>query len=428
MFGWEYPPHITGGLGTACYGITKGLVSFDDINLTFIVPRVYGDEFKNRIQLIGANEIELSKEILVKVKKISKHSFPGLYPKFSAYISPEQYAILIKEKKVRTKNPVKDNPTARIDFSGKYGESLFDESRKFGLVASEIARTTEHDIIHVHDWLTFEAGIEAKRISGKPLIAHIHATELDRCGEYHNRKVFSLEKRGMEKADRIITVSNFTRNTVIKRYGIYPDKVITVHNASEPGNSSTLSIGKPAINDKIVTFLGRITSQKGPEYFINAAYKVLKKTNNVRFVMAGSGDMMEVLIKYVARLGISDRFHFTGFLRGDDVYRMYAMSDLYVMPSVSEPFGISPLEALQSGVPVIISKQSGVSEVIKHAIKIDFWDIDRLADAMYGVLNYTGIRKTMLDKGMQEAMNLKWADTAEKIRNIYYSLAYKKVS
>jgi glycogen(starch) synthase len=428
MFGWEYPPHITGGLGTACYGITKGLGSFDDINLVFIVPKAYGDEFKNKVQLIGANEIELSKEILVKVKKISKHTFPGTCLQYSAYISPEQYEILIKGKNIRTKNPVKDNPSGRIDFSGEYGESLFDESRKFGMVASDIARTTEHDIIHVHDWLTFEAGIEAKRISGKPLIAHIHATELDRCGEYHNKKVFSLEKRGMQEADRIITVSNFTRNIVIKRYGIHPDKVITVHNASEPVNSSTLSMGKPAINDKIVTFLGRITSQKGPEYFVNAAYKVLQKTNNVRFVMAGSGDLMESLMRYVARLGISDRFHFTGFLRGDDVYRMYAMSDLYVMPSVSEPFGISPLEALQSSVPVIISKQSGVSEVIKHAIKIDFWDTDRLADAIYSTLYYPGIRKTMLNKEMKEAMNLKWINTAEKIRNIYYNLVYKNVS
>ncbi len=427
MFGWEYPPHITGGLGTACYGITKGLASFEDIDLIFIVPRAYGDEPKSRIQLIGASDIELPKEILAKVKKISKHRLAELYPQLSAYISPEQYSILIKEKRVHTGNPVKDNPPGRIEFSGKYGESIFDESYKYGLVASEIARTAEHDIIHVHDWLTFEAGIEAKKISGKPLIAHIHATELDRCGEYHNKKVFSLEKRGMEEADRIITVSDFTRNIVISRYGIHPDKVITVHNASEPVNRTISIFGKPYTNDKIVTFLGRITSQKGPEYFINAACKVLQKTRNVRFVMAGIGDLMEPLIRYVARLGISDRFHFTGFLKGEDVYRMYSMSDLYVMPSVSEPFGISPLEALQSGVPVIISKQSGVSEVLKYAIKVDFWDIDRLADAIYGTLYYAGIRKTMLDKGKQEAMNLKWTDTAGKIRNIYYGLVYKNV-
>jgi glycogen(starch) synthase len=231
----------------------------------------------------------------------------------------------------------------------------------------------------------------------------------------------------MQAADKIITVSNFTRNIVIDRYGIYPEKVITVHNAVEHSNNSTLSIWNTYKNDKVVTFLGRITSQKGPEYFIDAACKVLQKTNDVRFVMAGDGDLKEKLIKYVATLGISDKFHFTGFLRGDDVNRMYAMSDLYVMPSVSEPFGISPLEALQNGVPVIISKQSGVSEVLKHVIKIDFWDIDGLADAIYGALYYEGTKKMMADKGMKEVMNLKWEDTARKIRDIYYSI-YKKVS
>jgi glycogen(starch) synthase len=299
------------------------------------------------------------------------------------------------------------------------------------MISSEITRREEPDIIHAHDWLTFQAGIQAKRVSGKPFIAHVHATEFDRSGEHHNKKVYSLEKRGMQEADMVITVSDFTRNIVIKRYGISPDKVITVHNAAEPLNNGTpnnrsTAAGRSSTNDKIVTFLGRITSQKGPGYFIDAAYKILQKTNNVRFVMAGTGDLMEKLIKYVASLGISDRFHFTGFLKGDDVYRMYAMSDLYVMPSVSEPFGITSLEALQSGVPVIISKQSGVSEVIKHAIKVDFWDVDWLADAIYAALNYKGIKEMMINRGTKEAMNLKWTDTARKIRDIYCRLAYRK--
>jgi glycosyltransferase involved in cell wall biosynthesis len=425
MFGWEYPPHITGGLGTACYGLTKGLVSFDDVNITFVVPKTFGDENKTGIKLIGASDVELPKEIVDRIKKLCRHKYHELYSHVSAYISPEQYKCLIKEKKAALKNPVKNTPSNKIDFSGKYGDSLFDEIYRFGMVSSEIAKKEDPDIIHAHDWLTFQAGIEAKRISGKPLIAHVHATEYDRSGEHPNKKVYSLEKRGMQEADLVITVSDFTRNIVIKRYGISPDKVITVHNAAEPLNN-TPGICRSSTNDRIVTFLGRITSQKGPAYFIDAAYKILKKTNNVRFVMAGTGDLMEKLIRYVASLGISDRFHFTGFLRGDDVYRMYGMSDLYVMPSVSEPFGISSLEALQSGVPVIISKQSGVSEVIKHAIKIDFWDVDRLADAIYATLNYSGIKDMMTARATQEAMSLKWTDTARKIRDIYYRLAYRK--
>jgi glycogen(starch) synthase len=431
MFGWEYPPHITGGLGTACYGLTKGLVSFDDMSITFVVPKTYGDEHKSSVRLIGASDIELPEEVAGQIRKLCRHKYPGLFSHISAYISPEQYKCLIKEKKTALKNAAKNIPSGKIDFSGKYGDSLFDEIYRFGMISSEITRREEPDIIHAHDWLTFQAGIQAKRVSGKPFIAHVHATEFDRSGEHHNKKVYSLEKRGMQEADMVITVSDFTRNIVIKRYGISPDKVITVHNAAEPLNNGTpnnrsTAAGRSSTNDKIVTFLGRITSQKGPGYFIDAAYKILQKTNNVRFVMAGTGDLMEKLIKYVASLGISDRFHFTGFLKGDDVYRMYAMSDLYVMPSVSEPFGITSLEALQSGVPVIISKQSGVSEVIKHAIKVDFWDVDRLADAIYAALNYKGIKEMMINRGTKEAMNLKWTDTARKIRDIYCSLAYRK--
>jgi glycogen(starch) synthase len=422
MFGWEYPPHISGGLGTACYGITRSLKSFNDIQITFVVPRTFNDEDKNSIKLIAASDIKLSGKMLHKVQKFGKHEYPELYPQVSAYITPEHYKILLKQNDCRVKKLTGDIPESKIDFTGKYGESLYDEIYKYGLVASEIAKQEEHNIIHMHDWLTFVAGMEAKRISGKPLIAHIHATEFDRCGKYINRKVLDIEKKGMQEAEKVITVSNFTRKIVINRYGIHPDKVVTVHNAVEPFNIHRLKIYNRYRNDKIVTFLGRITSQKGPEYFINAAYKVLQKTSNIRFVMAGDGDLKEKLIKYVARLGISDRFHFTGFLNGDDVYRLYSMSDLYVMPSVSEPFGISPLEALQSGVPVIISKQSGVSEVLKHVIKINFWDIDGLANAIYGALHYEGVKKTMTDKGMKEVMNLKWKDTANKIRDIYYSV------
>ncbi len=425
MFGWEYPPHITGGLGTACYGMTKSLASFDDVDISFVIPKTYDDEEKNNIRLIGASNVRLSKKILHKAQKTGGQKYLELYPQVSAYISPEYYKRLIKEKKLRVTKSAGSIPGDKINFSGKYGESLYDEILKYGLVASEIAGQEEHDIIHVHDWLTFEAGIQAKKISGKPLIAHIHATEYDRCGEHFNRKVLNIEKKGMQAADKIITVSDFTRNIVIKRYGIQPDKVITVHNAVEHLNNHAPGICNTYKNDKIVTFLGRITSQKGPEYFVDAAYKVLQITGNVRFVMAGDGDLMEKLIKYVAQLGISDKFHFTGFLRGGDVQKMYAMSDLYVMPSVSEPFGISPLEALQSGVPVIISRQSGVSEVLKHVIKINFWDIDELANSIYGALHYTGIRITMADKGMKEVMNLKWEDTAGKIRDIYYLLSRK---
>ena len=225
----------------------------------------------------------------------------------------------------------------------------------------------------------------------------------------------------MEAADRVIAVSDLTRNIVINKYGISPDKVVTVHNAVDFSGRENMTVER-GVKDKVVTFLGRITFQKGPEYFIEAAAKVLKRCSHVRFVMAGSGDMMNRCIRHVARLGISDRFHFTGFLRGADVQKMFALSDVYIMPSVSEPFGISPLEAMRTNVPSIISKQSGVAEVLKYAIKVDFWDIDAMADAIYGLLNYPALADMAARCGYDEVNALKWNNAAYKVKKVYESV------
>jgi glycosyltransferase involved in cell wall biosynthesis len=424
MFGWEFPPHISGGLGTACYGLTKGLSSFDDVDLTFVVPKVYGNEDKVDMKLMGASDVELSNKIILEQRKLEMTKFNDFGEQISAYITPEQYEKIVIEKKERVINKARKSSSGKLEFTGKYGTSLFKEISRYGVVASEIARNESHDVIHAHDWLTYPAGIEAKKVSGKPLVVHVHATEYDRCGENHNKEVYEIERKGMEFADKVITVSNFTRDIVIQKYKINPLKVVTVHNAVEPANNSILEdLWKIGTNDKIVTFLGRVTSQKGPKYFVNAAYKVLQKMDNVRFVMAGSGDLMEEMIRYVARLKIADKFHFTGFLKGDDVYRMYATSDLYVMPSVSEPFGISPLEAIQCNVPIIISNQSGVSEVIENAIKVDYWDVDSIADAIYGILKYPSLGKYLKMNGKTEVDKLRWTEVAAKVKEIYYQVA-----
>jgi glycogen synthase len=217
----------------------------------------------------------------------------------------------------------------------------------------------------------------------------------------------------------VITVSHLTRQIVIDRYGIDPDKVVTVHNAVEPPENPAVLDAKKHVKEKVVTFLGRITFQKGPDYFVEAANKVLQKDKNVRFVMAGQGDMLNKMIKRVAQLKISTQFHFTGFLKGDEVDMMFAMSDVYVMPSVSEPFGISPLEAMRSNVPVVISRQSGVAEVLRFALKVDFWDIDALADAIYGLLHYEALSKMFMSYGKEEVDNMKWDDAAVKVRLVY---------
>jgi glycogen synthase len=428
MFGWEFPPHITGGLGTACYGLTKSLALFDDIDLTFVVPKVYGDENKSGMKLIAAGEVELSNEIVREQNEFEKMKLLACCQQISAYCTPEQYVKLLQDKLNRQMECGVDTSSGKLEFTGQYGPGLFEEISRYSVVASRITGKEKFDVIHAHDWLTYPAGIEAKKASGKPLVIHVHATEFDRCGEKPNKQVFDIEKRGMEAADKIITVSHFTRNIVISKYGISPLKVITVHNGVEPVDKNEIKkLWKIGTHDKIVTFLGRITAQKGPGYFIEAAYKILKRMDNVRFVMAGGGDLLEKMIEYVAKLGISNKFHFTGFLKGEDVYRMFAISDLYVLPSVSEPFGIAPLEAIQSNVPVIISKQSGVSEVLTHAIKVDFWDIDAMADAIYGILSYPVLSCFLKNNGCKEVNNLKWYDVASKIREIYCQLVDSKV-
>jgi glycosyltransferase involved in cell wall biosynthesis len=335
------------------------------------------------------------------------------------YVGPEEFELLVgqEEKKETSKSMV--SHTKRFEFSGKYGHNLMEEVARYALVASSIALNNDFDVIHAHDWLTYPAGVASKHISGKPLIVHVHATEFDRSGENVNQDVYDIERKGMEEADRVITVSNFTRQIVIERYHIPPDKVFTVHNAVESVEKPDLDDVQKHINEKVVTFLGRVTFQKGPDYFIEAANKVLKKDENVRFVMAGSGDLLNRMIRRVAKLHIATKFHFTGFLTGPDVDKMFVLSDVYVMPSVSEPFGISPLEAMRSNVPVVISKQSGVAEVLKHALKVDFWDIDALADAIYALLHYEGIKRMFLRYGKTEVDNLKWDNAASKVLDIY---------
>jgi len=426
MFGWEFPPHISGGLGTASFGLTKGMSTLDNLEVIFVVPKAWGDEEQGIMRLIGANKVPVAyKQIFYKgtrrpVEKIEVSS------KIVPYINPEDFWKIVKSEVSEHRLFVQTNNKGMIDFSGRYDRNLLDEIYKYSIVASVIAEENEFDIIHAHDWLAYPAGIAAMKVSGKPLIIHVHATDFDRSGGSVNPDVYRIEKNGMDAASKIITVSNLTRDVVINKYNIPPDKVETVYNAVEPVYISDDIVVKKGFDDKVVTFLGRITLQKGPEYFIEAAYKVLRVMNNVRFVMAGSGDMMDRMMRRAASLKITDRFHFTGFLHGRDVFTMLALSDVYIMPSVSEPFGISPLEAMQSNVPVIISKQSGVAEILTHAVKTDFWDIDAMADAIYGILNYPALAHMFIRNGKEEVIRLKWDNSAKHVKDIYERVIWNK--
>lgn len=415
MFGWEFPPHILGGLGTASYGLTKGMSLQRDMEITFVIPKPHGDEDQSFLKIIGACNTPL-------VWK--DPSYETLNARFGHYMDPQLYYDLRKNiyADFRYMNV---NDLGCIEFSGRYPDNLLEEINNYSVCAGVIARTGQYDVIHSHDWLTYPAGIHAKNITGKPLVIHVHATDFDRSRGNVNPQVYGIEKNGMDYADKILCVSNLTRDTVINKYHQHPSKVITVHNAVEPVSPEVEAI-LPAnyTGDKIVTFLGRITMQKGPEYFVEAAYKVLQKTKGVRFVMAGSGDMQAAMVRLAAKRGISDRFHFTGFLKGPEVYKMLKSSDVYIMPSVSEPFGISPLEAMQVGVPTIISKQSGCAEILYNAIKIDYWDIDAMADAIYSIISYEGMYDFLKSEGKKEVDEIKWEYAGNKVRDIYNSVCH----
>lgn len=385
MLGWEFPPYSTGGLGTACYGLTKGL-SNQGVDITFVLPTLRDNIQAEFVKLIGAN---------IKIVPVDSP--------IRGYMTSEGY-----------------QKTFLRSTSSMYGYDLFKEVYRFSKRVAEIAMQEDFDVIHAHDWMTFQAGINAKTVSNKPLVIHVHATEFDRTANNNvNQIVYEVEKMGMHKADSIIAVSNFTKNKITTHYGINPEKINVVHNAVEINNYSIEDDFGIKKEDKIVLFLGRITVQKGPDYFIYAAKKVLEQMPNVKFVITGSGDMESYIINKVAELGLSKNVLFTGFLRGKDVDRVYRMADVYVMPSVSEPFGITPLEAMANGTPVIISKQSGVSEVIKNCLKVDFWDINELTNKIVCVLKYPSLAHTLMENASFEVTGIGWNEPARKCIDVY---------
>ena len=420
MFGWEFPPHISGGLGTACYGLTKGLAK-NDVEVLFVMPKASQDEDQTYTRIIDASAVAVDFTQPHITSLFQNVSFIEVNSKLIPYVGINQYYQLVDQMRSGSMETQVSDGKRSFEFTGKYTQNLMQEVENYALVAAQIASEYDFDIIHAHDWLTYKAGVAARKISGKPLVVHVHATEFDRSGEHNiNDIVYGMERYGMSEADAVCAVSNWTRDIVINKYHIEPKKVFPLHNAVEPVLKEV--VRKKYVKEKIVTFLGRVTFQKGPEYFIESAKKILDRDPNVRFVLAGDGDLMHNAIERVAELGISDRFHFTGFLRGAEIDEMFGMSDVYVMPSISEPFGISPLEAMRAYVPVVISKQSGVSEVLTHAIKVDFWDVDAMADAIYGILHYPALATFLGEKGKEDVDNLQWEKVAARLKKIYNQL------
>lgn len=411
MFGWEYPPHVFGGLATANFGISEGLHVQGDIETTLCLPRPFGDEDKTFANIVAMNCVPI----------VYRNIDDGYLRNRLGNIMDADLYYRLRNNIYADFSNMNVNDIGSMEFAGGYPPNLTEEINNYSIIAGVVARTLDYDIIHAHDWLTFPAGIHAKKVSGKPLCIHIHATDFDRSGGKVNPTVYAIEKDGMDNADCIMCVSELTRQIVIKHYYQNPDKVFTVHNAVYPLREEVANMPRPSHKgkEKIVTFLGRITMQKGPEYFIEAANMVLQRTRNVRFCMAGSGDMMNQMIMLAAERGIADRFHFPGFMKGNQVYECLKTSDVYVMPSVSEPFGISPLEAMQCGTPTIISKQSGCAEILHNCIKLDYWDIEAMADAIYSICHNESLFNYLAEEGIREVNNITWEKVGTLIRKLY---------
>jgi len=437
MLGWEFPPFISGGLGTACYGLTQGMSQIG-AEVLFVLPRPVGGQHSSHVKIVSPSDLQRIaqrasgqsvRDSTGGVEELPNVTIRVVDAALQPYGTQTEHArqladLAVIQSALGSAERLGESATVDVPTSGvHYAGDLFKEVHRYAGLVTELAREHSFDVIHAHDWMTYPAGLALARDTGKPLVVHIHSTEFDRSGENVNQHVYDIERQGMQAADRVIAVSHLTKRICAARYAIPAEKIAVVYNAIVNGENR-LDEQRTIIakGEKIVLFLGRITMQKGPEYFLAAAKRVLSVMDNVKFVMAGSGDLTRRTIEMAAGMGIGHKVLFPGFLRGQDVERVYRMADLYVMPSVSEPFGIAPLEAMSNDVPVIISKQSGVSEILNHVLSVDFWDIDDMANKIVAVLKHPPLHSTLCQHGNFEVRKLSWMDSAQQCIGVYQSV------
>ena len=493
MLGWEYPPHISGGLGTACEGLTTSLAA-QGVEIDFLVPKLFGEEDAPHMELLGAASDRMmppeatpapnaagapaaaadpisallaaepalaADPIFVAAAEAARAEAaePGdptvkmirVPAMLKPYLDQKTYRELITTgalhetaipellaSQIRHPLPGPPGEITRLehahipgdDFSyaedsstgAHYGEDLFSEVARFAMSATRRVQGRKYDLVHAHDWMTFPAGVEIARRAGAPLLVHVHSLEYDRAGHGADRDIVSVEHQGLEAATRVIAVSYYTRGLINRIHGTPLDKISVVHNGVYARETVEAYTEQRSSKGPIVLFLGRVTFQKGPEYFVQAAARVLEQVPDAIFVMAGSGDMLPRMKTMVEDLGITESFRFPGFVRGAELERTFSTADVYVMPSVSEPFGIAPLEAMSYDRPVIVSKQSGVSEVLRNALKVDFWDVDKMASQIVGLLELPELRRTIIERAREEIRHIHWDAAAETLIPVYESI------
>lgn len=456
MLGWEYPPHIAGGLGTACKGLTSALAE-QDIDIHFVVPQMFGGENAHHMTMTdskGSSDVSKCDRDCSASSPAGAQQTTRVSAFLKPYWSPEafQNAMNAMERKDQAHIPtsLRDNAVVKAVAEGSvygvalesvlpvnidkqygeqdsrdencYGAHIFSEVERFTADVVQRFRSETFDLIHAHDWMTFPAAVALKQATGKPFVAHVHSLEHDRSGIFYDETIHAIEEFGLKSATKIIAVSHYTKRMIERRHAIASRNIAVVHNGIYPQQVVNEYKNRKTWPRHVVLFLGRITYQKGPEYFVEAAGKALPHIKDTLFVMAGAGDMLAAVQERVQQLGIEDSFLFPGFVQGEELEELLSVADLYVMPSVSEPFGLSALEAVSFDVPVILSKQSGVSEVISHALKTDFWDTDRMSELMVHALTYPELRIEMASAAKHELSELHWEVSAMKTVEVYQGL------
>ncbi len=416
--GWEFPPLINGGLGVACLGISKALAKKVDLHV--IVPKASPGATYDSFGLTGLNCIAY--ESIENTEIPTYESFavveraPISLDPYASYEGNGQSVRFTKEGKILFSKVHKEDLSIFAGDEDLYAGDLARKVVEFSKICAAMAINAEFDVIHAHDWMTYLAGVEVKKATGKPLVVHLHASQFDRAGADARGWIYDLEKYGMENADAVIPVSKYTGTVASGHYGIDPSKIFPVHNGADPVEAYH---SKKKFPEKLVLFLGRLTAQKGPEFFLQIAAKVLEQTENVRFVMAGTGEKLRQLIETGAFHNVGDKFHFTGFLNKQKVNELLSMTDIYCMPSVSEPFGLSALEAAQFGIPAVMSKQSGVAEVMHGALKADFWDVDMMAKHIVDLCEDEELYKRVVEQSNEDTLNSTWDAAADKMIKVY---------
>lgn len=410
MLGWEFPPVHAGGLGIACFGLAKAIRNF--IDLTFVVPRSHPSMVLEGVKIYGLNELDPS----LGITDAELNRLMGEMPELEYYQLSAAACESVRKGYLAQQGLKRQSFAELFSDEEVYGPRLLAKVSAYAEALVEAFGDGDFDLIHAHDWLTYLAGVRLKKKTGKPLMLHVHALETDRAGREARNTMYYIERFGMQMCDRVIAVSEYTKQNIISLYNVLPEKIEAIHNGIDP---QEVFRAEHHVPEKIVAFVGRLTHQKGPYHLLETAEKVIRRYPNVRFVIAGTGEKMKEVIDWTAFRGLSRHFLFTGFVAREKVEQLLAVADVYFMPSISEPFGLSALEAAQFRVPCVISKQSGVAEMLKHALQADYWDTDTFADQIVRLLSDEAYHAEVLSQMQADLENISWDDAATRVIKEY---------